>query len=93
MKVNVSFFATLRDVTGTSQTTVDIDGDTVGDIMDALVIEYGDRFKEEILASDGNFIRHVKVLLNGNFVDRVAPLKNPIKEGDTLALFPPIVGG
>ena len=93
MKVNISFFATFRDATGTSQTIVDVEGDTVGDVIDALVMEYGDRFKKEILAPDGNLRRYVKVLLNGNFVDRVVPLKNPVKEGDTLVLFPPILGG
>ena len=93
MKVNTRFLATFRDVTGTSQTTVDIEGDTVGDVIDALVVEYGDRFKGEILAPDGNLIKHIKVLRNGNFIDRVAPLKNPVKEGDTLAFIPPIVAG
>jgi MoaD family protein len=93
LKVKVTFLATFRDVTGTSQTIVDIKGDTVGDVMDALVMEYGDRFKNEILASDGNFRKHIKVFLNGNFIDRSAPLKNPVKEGDTLALIPPIVAG
>ena len=93
MKVNVSFLATFRDIIGTSKATVDIEGDTVGDVIEVLVKEYGDRFKDEILESDGNIRKHVKILRNGNFIDRNAPLKNPVKEGDTLALIPPIVAG
>lgn len=87
------FFATLRNVTGDSETTVDIDGNTVGNVIDALVVKYGYRFREEILAPDGNIKGHMKVLLNLNFINRIKPLENPVKEGDTLYLFPPIVGG
>ena len=93
MKLDVRFFASLRNVTGTSQATFDIEGDTVGDAIDALVKEYGDKFKEEILEPDGNIRKYAKVLVNGNFVDRDAPLENPVQEGDTLVLFPPILGG
>ena len=93
MKVNVRFFATLRNVTETSQTTVNTERGTVGDVINALVIQYGDRFREEILQPDGNIGQYVKVLLNGLNIDRIAPLQNPVKEGDTLYIFPPIVGG
>lgn len=93
MKVNVKFFATIRNASGTSQTTVDIKGSTVGDVIDALVMEYGDKFKKEILEPDGNLRKYSKVFVNGKPVDRNFPLKNPVKEGDTLALFPPILGG
>lgn len=93
MKVNSRFLATFKDVTGTSQATVDIEGDTVGDVINALVLEYGDRLKDEILEPDGNIRKHIKVLRNGNFIDRVAPLKNPVKEGDTLVFIPPIMAG
>lgn len=93
MKINVIFLATFRDVTGTSQTTVDVEGNTVGDVIDTLVSKYGDRFKNEVLAPDGNIIKYVKVFRNGNFIDRNAPLKNPVNEGDTLAFIPPVVGG
>jgi molybdopterin synthase sulfur carrier subunit len=93
LKINVTFLATFRDVTGTSQTAVDIEGNTVGDVLDALVRVYGDGFKNEILESDGNMKKHVKMFRNGNFIDRKAPLKNPVEEGDTLAIIPPIMAG
>ncbi len=93
MKINAYFLATFRDVTGTSQATVDIEGNTVGDVIDVLVREYGDRFKDEVMGPDGNIRKYVKIFLNGNFIDRNAPLKNPVNEGDTLAFIPPIVAG
>lgn len=93
MKVNATFLATFRDVTGTSQATVDMEGDTVGDVISALVLEYGDRFKDEVLEPDGTIKKHIKIFRNGNFIDRKAPLKNPVEEGDTLAFIPPIMAG
>lgn len=80
-------------VTGTAETIVDIQGDTVGDVVEALVKQFGDKFKEELLEPDGNIKRFSKVLINGNFADRNAPLKNSIKEGDTVVFVPPIAGG
>lgn len=93
MKVNVKLFASLKSASGTSQTTVDIEGSTVGDVIDDLIVQYGDKFKAEILEPDGNLRRYAKVFVNGIPVDRVSPLKNPVKEEDTLALFPPVLGG
>jgi MoaD family protein len=93
LKINITFLATFRDVTGTSQTTVDIEGDTVGDVINVLGLEYGDKLKDAILDSEGNITKNTKILRNGNFIDRKAPLKNPVKEGDTLAFIPPIMAG
>jgi len=93
LKINVTFLATFRDVTGTSQAVVDIEGDTVGDVISALVLEYGDRLKNEILDPEGNIKKNTKIIRNGNFIDRVAPLRNPVTEGDTLAFIPPIMAG
>ena len=93
MKIKVTFLATYRDITGTSETVVDMEGDTIGDVLDALVREYGDKFKDEVLDPDGNMRNHVKIFRNGNFIDRKAPLKNPVSEGDTLAIIPPIMAG
>ena len=93
MKIKTTFLATFREITGAPETTVDIEGDTVGDVINALILEYGDRFKDEVLEPDGNMKRHVKIIRNGNFIDRNAPLKNPVNEGDTLAFIPPIMAG
>lgn len=93
MKVNVKFFATIRNTTNTSETTVDIKGSSVGDVIDTLVTRYGDGFRKEVLESDGNIKKHIRVLLNGNFIDRNDPLKHPVGEENTLYLFPPVAGG
>ncbi len=93
MKVNVKFYATIKNIAGTAQTTVDTESGTVGDVISALGTRYGDRFREEILNPDGNLRQNVKVLINGLNIDKIAPLQNQVKEGDTLHIFPPILAG
>ena len=93
MKVSIRFFTTFRDAAGTSQDTVDVGGNTVGDVIDTLVIQYGDRLRQEIFQPDGNIKPSVKVLLNGSFVNSTAPLRDVVKEGDTLSFVPAMFGG
>jgi MoaD family protein len=93
LKVSVRFFTTFRDAAGTSQDTVDVGGNTVGDVIDTLVIQYGDRLRQEIFQPDGNIKPSVKVLLNGSFVNTTAPLQDVVKEGDTLSFLPAMFGG
>lgn len=94
MKVKVKFFATIREATGTSETLVDIKDGTVGSILQILSSKYGDGFREQILDTDGFIKPRVRILLNGSFIDRNSdPLQYPVRDGDTIFLFPPILGG
>ena len=93
MRVNIRFFTTLRDAAGISEDTVDIEGDTVGDIIDTLLIKYGDRLKQEVFQPDGSIKPSVKVLLNESFVSSAALFSTLAKEEDTLSLLPAMFGG
>ena len=75
----VRLFASLREIAGSSQ--VDIEGDTVGAVVDAL----GDRFGPE-------FRRHMqtaRLWKNGN----EGSYGDPVHDDDELALIPPVSGG
>ena len=93
MKINVKFLATIRDAAGTSQGTVEVQGNTVSDVIDTLFTQYGDRLRQEILQPDGNIKPSVKLVLNGSFVSSTAPLQDVVKEGDTLSFLPTMFGG
>jgi MoaD family protein len=94
MKVNVRFFITLMTATNASATSVDIEeGGTFGDVVSALLNRYGEGLRQEIMEPGGSINRNLKLLVNGNFVDREAILKTPAVEGDTLYFCPPIIGG
>ncbi len=72
-------FANLRESAGTS--SVDIDGDTVGEVLDTAVDRFGSRFAAGLGAAN--------VWVNGDGADR----GTPVRAGDEIALIPPVSGG
>lgn len=93
MKINVRFLATIKNAAGTSQTTIVVNGNTVGNVIDALVFQYGDKFRDEILHSDGSIKQSIKIVLNGAFIHSNDILQAIVSEGDTLDILTPFYGG
>ena len=83
----------LRDAVGASDGTVEVKGNTVGDVIDALINQYGDKFRQELFKPDGDIKQSIKLLLNESFVDSAAPLQYVVKDGDTLSFIPAMFGG
>ncbi len=72
-------FAGLRDVAGSSR--FDIDGATVGEVVDRAAEKFGPRFVE--------ILRRSRIWLNGEQAER----DDPVGPGDEIALIPPVSGG
>lgn len=72
-------FATVRVAAGTGKAT--FDGETVGDILDAATLAYGDGFAE--------LIPTCRIWVNGQTADRTTS----VADGDEVALLPPVSGG
>ena len=87
-------FANLAETAGTKQVEVAVDGGaTFGDAFDAL-IETHPELREEVLDEDGDIREHIRVLRNeSNPFVADDGFDTVLKEGDTLALFPPVSGG
>ena len=77
--VTVRLFAALRELAGSSH--VDAQGDTVGDVVEALSARCGDRFA--VVARVGSAV------VDGERADASTPLA----EGQEMALLPPGSGG
>ncbi len=75
----VRLFANLREVAGTTQ--VDIDGGTVGEVVDGLVARYGADFQQHLGTA--------RIWKNG--LEGVAG--DPVTDDDELAVIPPVSGG
>ena len=84
MKVEVKYFALLREAAGKDAETVELQGEApvLGDLLDALEGRDG---------SLGKLVRERPVLcaVNMNYAGREAVLV----EGDEVAIFPPVSGG
>ena len=79
MMAKVRLFANLRETAGTSR--VDIEGDTVGEVMTALIARYGRDFERRLETA--------RIWKNGN----EASAAEPVDDGDELACIPPVSGG
>ncbi|HEX5901836.1 MAG TPA: MoaD/ThiS family protein [Actinomycetota bacterium] len=77
--VRVRLFAALREIAGAQN--AEAEGDTVGEVIDALAARYGERF--EAIARAGSAVVNA---------ERVEPSR-PLTGGEEVALLPPVSGG
>lgn len=81
MKVKVKFFASHRRVVGKSELDIELEEKTtINKLMEMLIDKYPKLKKLD---------KYTKASLNHKFVKRSELLKN----GDEIALFPPVEGG
>ena len=88
MKINVKLFANFREVTRKKDVSLDVPGDSVRDAIDALISAHPGL--GPLMLHDSKVKPYVNVLLNGQTVKDTSV---KIKDGDELALFPPVSGG
>jgi len=94
MKVQVKFFTTLREITGKKDEEVESSSDlTVKELFTRLSEKYGTEFTDYVYDEKGEVRTHIQVLINGRDIDLFQGLETKLKEGDTVAIFPPVGGG
>lgn len=91
MKLKVKLFANFREVTRNKEVEVDVKGSTVKDVVSALITAYPKL--EPLMLADREIKPYVNILLNGQSVKGSGGLASKVKEGDDLAIFPPVSGG
>lgn len=77
--VTLRLFAQARESAGTK--SLDLAGDTVGEVLDEACHRFGTEFAAVVAGS--------KVWLNGEPVER----SSPVAPGDEVAVLPPVSGG
>ncbi len=81
MKVNVRLFAGLTEIVGARQIELDLaDGATVGDLREKMA---------EKFPAVGPFLSSLVCAVNEEYV----PAGHHVREGDDVALIPPVSGG
>jgi len=94
MKAQVKFFTTLREITGKKEEEVESSGTiTVKELLTQLSKKYGTEFTDYIYDEKGNVRTHIQILINGRGINVFQGLETKLKEGDTVAIFPPVGGG
>jgi len=96
MKIRFRLFANFREAAKQKDVEIAVSdatdgGATISDAIKALLARYP--AMETMLYQDGHLKQYVNVLLNGQTVkgDQIASVN--VKEGDEIALFPPVSGG
>jgi MoaD family protein len=95
--ITVKFFAALRDITGQKEVKLQLrkNEGTVLVVLEKLSKEYGKNFREYVFDTENHrsLRSQVSVMLNGQSIRNLENLKTRIRDGDTIAILPPISGG
>lgn len=93
MAITVKFFANFREAVGKEREQVEGVKD-VASLLDELVRRFGKPLSEELYSPETRQIRDtVNILVNGRGVSFLDGLGTPLKDGDVVAIFPPVSGG
>lgn len=94
MKVEVRFFTSLREITGKKKEEVQLQSTiNVEELLTELSKKYGGEFREYLYNEDGNVHNYLSILVNGKSTNALQGLDTELKEGDIIAILPPVGGG
>lgn len=94
MRIIVRAFATVRELLGTGYVEISLeDGSDVQTLLKTLTEKFGEVFRNQILASEEKLAPYVKVLINGRDIEYLSGMRTKLKDGDEVAIIPPVAGG
>jgi len=91
-KVKVVFPSVIASVTAGEKET-EVSASTLREVIDRLVVKYGDVFKGRIFDSSGNPRKLLNFYVNGKNVRFLKQLETPLNKGDKVLILPTVSGG
>jgi len=89
----VKFFANFREAVGKREERIE-GVDNIASLFKELLRIFGERLAQQLYSSEkGQFNDAVNILVNGKGVRIPHDLNLPLKDGDVVAIFPPVSGG
>ena len=88
----MKLFANFREAAGRDQVSV-ASAKTVGTLLNALVKTCGGGLAKQLYGANGKLRDTVHLLVNGQGINLLEGLDTRLKEGDVIAIFPPVSGG
>jgi MoaD family protein len=90
MAVRVKIPTQLREATD-GESVAEVDGSTVGEVLDALYSRYGELRVR--IAEDGGLRRFVNVYVAGEDIRFLDGLDTAVRDGDEVTILPAVAGG
>ena len=90
MAVSVKIPTQLRQATD-GESEAQVDGSTVGEVLDALYERYGELRSR--IAEDGGLRRFVNVYVDGEDIRFLEGLDTAVEDGDEITILPAVAGG
>lgn len=95
MPINVRVFATFRDLLGLKELELEVGPEEnlkLIDLLERLFQKFGEKFRNKML-ENGNIKPQVNIMINGRNIKFLDGLNSSLKDGDIVAIFPPVAGG
>ena len=94
MKIEIKFFTSLREITGKKVETLQLEKSITIDLLLILLSnKFGKEFKEYVFNKNGEVQDFLSFLINGKNINKLEGFATKLKEGDILAILPPVGGG
>lgn len=94
MKIVVKFFTVLREITGKREEKAEFsDSVTINELLDYLSRKYGRQFTDYVYNAGGKPRGYLQFLVNGKSITTLEGFRTRLKEGDNVAIIPPVGGG
>jgi molybdopterin synthase sulfur carrier subunit len=91
MAVKVKIPTQLRTAAG-GESELEVDGGTVGEVLDALFDRHGE-LRDRLSDGDGGLRRFVNVYVDGEDIRFTDGLETPVGDGDEVQILPAVAGG
>ncbi len=97
VRVSVRFFTSLRELVGKKEERVEFPGSekvTLDEFLRMLSFKHGKRFEEYVYdEKSGEVKKFLQFLINGKSSASLNGFQTELKDGDVLAILPPVGGG
>ena len=94
MRVTLKFFTSLREITGKKEEEIELPRTvTVEEALKHISKKHGHQFRNYVYDEKGRVWSHLLFLVNGRSITTLQGFKTKLRDGDKVAILPPVGGG
>ena len=94
MNIEIKFFTYLREIVGKKKISLELKNIiSVEDLISLLAKKYGEVFREYIYSNNENVADFLSFLINGKNINNLPGFGTLLRDGDIVAILPPVGGG